>query len=70
MPWRPTCRGLRKVLHQDGAQLIATRPTGYVLHLGGDELDLRNFERLAAEGFASVDAGRHEDAEGERLDLV
>ncbi|MFZ1879832.1 MAG: BTAD domain-containing putative transcriptional regulator [Gaiellaceae bacterium] len=41
---------LRKILHAGGEQILVTRPPGYMLRVGFDELDLDRFERLAEEG--------------------
>lgn len=53
---------LRKMLHRPGATPIVTRPPGYVLNLGADELDLHVFQRLVAQGRAHVRALQHEEA--------
>src|SRR5258706_1902123 len=45
---------LRKLL-PDG--MLVTRPPGYALELEGEQLDLRRFERLFAEGRAAFAAG-------------
>jgi DNA-binding SARP family transcriptional activator len=50
---------LRKAL---GAPAIETRPPGYVLHVGRDELDLHRFERLTARARDAFERGRHESA--------
>jgi class 3 adenylate cyclase len=41
---------------------LHTRPPGYSLELGPDELDLHRFERLVAEARVHLDAGRAADA--------
>jgi DNA-binding SARP family transcriptional activator/class 3 adenylate cyclase len=53
---------LRKVL---GADVLHTRPPGYVLQLEADDVDLHRFERLLASARANLDAGRAEEAAGE-----
>jgi YVTN family beta-propeller protein len=50
---------LRKLLPPD---TLLTRPPGYLLGLEPDELDLRRFERLLAEGRAALAAGNPEEA--------
>ena len=45
---------LRKIL---GADALATRPPGYVLHVDDEQFDLRRFERLAAEGRHALSSG-------------
>jgi DNA-binding SARP family transcriptional activator/pimeloyl-ACP methyl ester carboxylesterase len=50
---------LRKVLPPD---MLRTRPPGYALEVGPDQLDLHRFERLVADAQASLDAGRSEEA--------
>jgi DNA-binding SARP family transcriptional activator len=45
---------LRKVLPSGR---LTTRPPGYVIAAGKDELDLRRFERLVAQGEAALDGG-------------
>jgi len=47
---------LRKALGSGGAALI-TRPPGYVVQVGRDELDLNRFERLVGEADAAEPAG-------------
>jgi predicted ATPase/DNA-binding SARP family transcriptional activator/Tfp pilus assembly protein PilF len=44
---------LRKALGADGADLLVTRPGGYLFRLAPDALDLDRFERLLAEGRAA-----------------
>ena len=51
---------LRKVLEPqrpkgEAPQLLLTRPPGYELRLGADQLDLHRFERLVADGRAAGD---------------
>jgi DNA-binding SARP family transcriptional activator len=48
---------LRKLL---GPETVATRPSGYLLHVDPDQVDLRRFERLSAEARAA--ASREERA--------
>jgi YVTN family beta-propeller protein len=50
---------LRKLLPPD---TLLTRPPGYLLEIEPDELDLRRFERLLAEGRAALAAGDPERA--------
>ena len=50
---------LRKLLPSD---TLLTRPPGYLLELEPDELDLRLFERLLAEGRVALGAGDPEGA--------
>src|SRR4051812_37390994 len=50
---------LRKLLPPD---TLLTRPPGYLLQLGADELDLRRFERLLAEGREALAHGEAEPA--------
>lgn len=40
-----------------GEERLRSRPPGYVLEVGADELDLARFERLAAEGRAALAGG-------------
>ena len=54
---------LRKALGKDA---IATHGAGYILHLGGHTLDLREFERLAHDGNRALGAGQNTIA-AERL---
>ena len=50
---------LRRVLDDpDEAPRIATRPVGYVLDVAPDELDLRRYEGLCAEGRDALGAER------------
>jgi len=54
---------LRKFLHRPGRpDPIATRRPGYVLHIGDDEFDVHDFQRLAKLGREHVRGGRHEEA--------
>jgi peptide/nickel transport system substrate-binding protein len=41
---------LRKILHTDGERVLLTRPPGYLLRIGFEELDVKRFERLVEEG--------------------
>lgn len=50
---------LRKLLP---AETLLTRPPGYVLEVEPEELDLRRFERLLAEGHEALDQGDPERA--------
>jgi DNA-binding SARP family transcriptional activator len=47
-------------------ELLVSRPPGYMLQLGADQLDAVRFERLASEGRGML-ANRHPDAAAERL---
>ncbi|MEY9992099.1 DNA-binding SARP family transcriptional activator [Streptomyces sp. V4I8] len=55
---------LRKFLSRPGERdsPIATRPPGYLLRTDGDELDVREFQRLVETGRAHAHAGRHDQA--------
>jgi SARP family transcriptional regulator, regulator of embCAB operon len=55
---------LRKFLSGPGAvdNPITTRPGGYLLRRGDDELDLHDFQRLVQRGRLDARAGRHADA--------
>ncbi|MBB5937025.1 AfsR/SARP family transcriptional regulator [Streptomyces zagrosensis] len=54
---------LRKFLRDaGGGQSIVTRPLGYLLRLGSDELDSLDFQRLMDDGRQQVRLGRHEQA--------
>jgi DNA-binding SARP family transcriptional activator len=60
---------LRKVLEPARARraaggVLRTRPPGYLVEVGPDELDLGRFERLAAEGRAALAAGAADKAAG------
>jgi DNA-binding SARP family transcriptional activator len=50
---------LRRLLASDA---LLTRPSGYLLEIEPDELDLRRFERLLAEGREALAAGKPERA--------
>lgn len=50
---------LRKALPRD---MVETRPPGYAIRVGSDELDLFRFERLVDEGRRSLGAGENADA--------
>jgi SARP family transcriptional regulator, regulator of embCAB operon len=55
---------LRKFLAHAGEpdSPIVTRPAGYFLHVGPDEVDLHTFTRLLRDGRGYARAGQHEDA--------
>jgi DNA-binding SARP family transcriptional activator len=55
---------LRKFLDRPGRSesSIVTRPPGYTLHIGIDELDLHTFQHLAKLGRDAAQDGRHEEA--------
>jgi DNA-binding SARP family transcriptional activator/ABC-type transport system substrate-binding protein len=59
---------LRAGLRAGGApaDVLVTRPSGYMLRVGFHELDLDRFEHLAAEGRRALDAGSPERA-GDKL---
>ncbi|HEX5997296.1 MAG TPA: BTAD domain-containing putative transcriptional regulator, partial [Jiangellales bacterium] len=61
--WRKVVQGivgrLRRLL---GMHAIATRPGGYQLELGDDEIDVRRFERLVGEAEELAAVGEHERA--------
>ena len=42
--------------------VVVTRPPGYVLEVGPEQLDVKRFEVLRDEGLAHLDAGRHPEA--------
>ena len=46
--------GVRQVI---GSDRVLTRHPGYLIVVGDDELDLLEFEKLAVEGRAAMDAG-------------
>jgi DNA-binding SARP family transcriptional activator/DNA-binding beta-propeller fold protein YncE len=48
---------LRKILHAHDDQVLLTRPTGYVLRVGADELDLSCFERMLQDGREALSSG-------------
>ncbi|WUI00886.1 AfsR/SARP family transcriptional regulator [Spirillospora sp. NBC_00431] len=55
---------LRKFLQrpdQDGNRIV-TRPAGYLLNKGGDDIDFHDLLRLADQGRAALRDGRREDA--------
>ena len=54
---------VRKALAEP--DVLVTRPPGYVLEIGDDQLDLRRFEQLAAEGRRLLAAGEPERAAAE-----
>jgi len=54
---------LRRLLDdRSGVPVIMTRPSGYMLRVPDDALDVRQFEMLAARGRAAAAAGRSADA--------
>jgi len=53
---------LRATLGPAGSGLILTRPSGYVIEIGDDELDVRRSGRLASTGQTAAAAGRWEQA--------
>jgi len=54
---------LRKALQPDGGDsLLVTRPGGYVLRLGPEQLDLSRFEHLAESGRSALAAGNYDAA--------
>ncbi len=53
---------LRKILHRRDDQVLLTRPTGYRLCVGVDELDLSCFEHLLQDGRDALSAGDAETA--------
>lgn len=55
---------LRKFLHRSavGRERIVTRPNGYLLRLGTDELDAHLFERIVEKGRAHLAARQNEAA--------
>lgn len=57
---------LRKFLDRDGrtGSPIVTRPLGYVLELGDDQLDVRDFQQRLAAGRSCAQVGRHAEAVG------
>jgi DNA-binding SARP family transcriptional activator len=60
---------LRKVLEPDRAQrasggVVRSRPPGYLLEVGPDDVDVGRFERLAEQGRAALAAGDVEEAAG------
>jgi DNA-binding SARP family transcriptional activator/tetratricopeptide (TPR) repeat protein len=63
---------LRRLLHRAGApETIVTHPSGYLIRVGPEQLDLLRFEGLVADGRAAADNGRdHEAAEALRAALA
>lgn len=57
---------LRKFLDRDGrvGSPIVTRPLGYVLELGDDQVDVQDFQNLLARGRSCAQLGNHEEAIG------
>ncbi len=54
---------LRKALQPDGGEsLLVTRPGGYALRLGSEQLDLSRFEHLAESGRSALAAGNYDTA--------
>jgi YVTN family beta-propeller protein len=54
---------LRKTLQPDGGEsLLVTRPGGYVLRLGSEQLDVSRFEHLAESGRSALAAGNFDAA--------
>jgi SARP family transcriptional regulator, regulator of embCAB operon len=54
---------LRKFLDRPGRESpVITRSPGYLLRVRGDELDLRDFQRLVGEGRAFAKSQQHEEA--------
>jgi DNA-binding SARP family transcriptional activator len=53
---------LRQVLGPQGYERIMTRPAGYVIAAGPEELDVARFTELQAAGLAAARAGAWEDA--------
>ena len=53
---------LRKVLHGDGEQILATCPRGYTLHVDEGAVDADRFECLLASGAHALGAGRAREA--------
>jgi DNA-binding SARP family transcriptional activator len=51
---------LRRALGEQGEEVIATRPPGYLLRLAPGQLDATLFETMAAEGHAHLREGRAE----------
>ncbi|MGF0313067.1 AfsR/SARP family transcriptional regulator [Rhodococcus sp. IEGM1428] len=56
---------LRRVLGADDGARLVTTSWGYRLDLGGDRLDLREFEMLAARGRDAFGRGRFAEADGQ-----
>jgi DNA-binding SARP family transcriptional activator len=55
---------LRSTLGPSGADLIETRPPGYLIRVGDGEFDVREFSALAARGHAAAAAGTWAQAAG------
>lgn len=55
---------LRSTLGTSGADLVETRPPGYLIKVGDGELDVRSFGVLAARGHAAAEAGAWAEAAG------
>ena len=55
---------LRSTLGPAGADLIETRPPGYLMKVGDGEFDVREFSVLTARGRAAAEAGRWAEAAG------
>ena len=53
---------LRKLLHGNGREVILTRPTGYLLRLNGDEVDLARFHWLTDAGLSALREGDYDGA--------
>lgn len=53
---------LRHALNQPGGEVIVTRPPGYMVRVGPDELDSVAFERLVTAGREAARAGDREQA--------
>jgi YVTN family beta-propeller protein len=54
---------LRKALQPDGGEpLLLTRPGGYLLRLGPEQLDLSRFERLSEDGRGALAVGNYDTA--------
>jgi len=61
---------LRRVLHENGRDLLLTRPSGYMLSITDEQLDLVRFRSLADEGRAALRAGEPERAAGTLRDAL
>lgn len=63
---------LRRLLHRAGApEVIVTHPSGYLIRVAPEQLDLCRFEALVEAGRAAADDGRdHEAAEALRAALA
>ena len=55
---------LRSTLGPSGADLIETRPPGYLMKVGDGEFDVRAFSVLAARGLAAAEGGQWAEAAG------